>query len=242
MRRGRAALLALLVAGTAAALEFERVEHEGARYTVTRVDPAADRLRLFPAPPAGQSFEDVVRAVAPLRLAFAMNAGMYQEDRSVSVGLLVVDRRSLRPLNRRAANPDLNFYMLPNGVFALTESGPRVVSTGDYPAIAGRTLLATQSGPMLVSGGAIHPRFAPDSRSRHRRNGVGVDARGHALFAISEQAVSFHQFARLFRDRLACADALFLDGGVSSLHAPALGRSDRRADLGPILGVVAAAP
>ena len=59
-----------------------------------------------------------------------------------------------------------------------------------------------------------------------------------AVFAISERPVSFGAFARLFRDDLGCRNALFLDGSVSSLYAPNLGRSDLSRPLGPLVGAV----
>jgi len=103
-----------------------------------------------------------------------------------------------------------------------------------------RAQFATQSGPMLVIGGRIHPRIHGDGMSQKFRNGVCVDD-GHSVrFAISNQPVTFHQFARLFRDRLQCKDALFLDGGsASALYARSLSRHDRFAPtMGPIVGVV----
>jgi len=49
--------------------------------------------------------------------------------------------------------------------------------------------------------------------------------------------VNFHAFARLFRDALDCDNALFLDGTISSLFAPAIGRNDDYWNLGPMIGV-----
>ena len=43
-------------------------------------------------------------------------------------------------------------------------------------------------------------------------------------------------FVRLFE--LGCANALFLDGSVSSLFAPNLGRNDDLLPLGPLLGAL----
>ena len=57
-------------------------------------------------------------------------------------------------------------------------------------------------------------------------------------FAISDVPVTFHDFASLFRDRLDTPDALFLDGQVSRLYAPAISRDEPGLDLGPIVGVV----
>jgi uncharacterized protein YigE (DUF2233 family) len=56
------------------------------------------------------------------------------------------------------------------------------------------------------------------------------------VFAISDGPVSFGAFARLFRDALGCRNALFLDGSISSLYAPALGRADGVYPVGPIIG------
>ena len=55
---------------------------------------------------------------------------------------------------------------------------------------------------------------------------------------ISETPVNFHQFGRLFRDLLETPQALYLDGSVSRLWAPGIGRRDVGRPLGPILGVV----
>ena len=94
---------------------------------------------------------------------------------------------------------------------------------------------ATQSGPMLVIEGALHPAIQDDGSSRLIRNGVGVRGARIAVFVISDDPVSFGKFARLFRDDLGCANALFLDGTVSSLWAPELNRKDAVAPLGPMV-------
>ena len=52
----------------------------------------------------------------------------------------------------------------------------------------------------------------------------------------------FHDFATLFRDRLGCRNALFLDGSISSLYAPGLRRHDREAVMGTIIAVVRQLP
>ncbi len=53
--------------------------------------------------------------------------------------------------------------------------------------------------------------------------------------------VSFHQFARLFRDVLATPNALYFDGRVSRLYAPELDRDDGGFPMGPMVGLVAPA-
>ena len=70
------------------------------------------------------------------------------------------------------------------------------------------------------------------------RNGVGIDAAGRAYFVISENAVTFWEFATLFRDELKTDNALFFDGSVSSLYAPEINRNDGFLPLGPMVGAV----
>ena len=59
------------------------------------------------------------------------------------------------------------------------------------------------------------------------------------VFAISNEAVNFHEFARLFRDSLGCANAPFLDGTISSLYTENPKPRVIRFPLGPIIGIVA---
>jgi len=54
--------------------------------------------------------------------------------------------------------------------------------------------------------------------------------------------VRFFDFATLFRDRLGCRDALFLDGSISSLYSPEIRRHDRNAVMGTIIAVVKKLP
>lgn len=158
----------------------------------------------------------------------AMNAGMY-DPKLAAVGLLIEDGRTLKPLNLRDGPG--NFHLKPNGVFHVDrDGGAGVVDSARWAAHAATARFATQSGPMLVIGGRLHPAFEPNGASRYRRNGVGV--RGDVVvLAVSRGAVSFGAFARLFRDALGCADALFLDGAVSTLEGPD----------GPIIGGTAPA-
>src|SRR5262245_11685721 len=102
----------------------------------------------------------------------------------------------------------------------------------------GQADLATQSGPMLVINGRLHPRFDRASTSLKARTGVGVRADGKVIFAISQEEVSFDALARLFRDGLTCPNALFLDGGsASSFYAPSLTSHGNILSLGPMLAV-----
>ncbi len=217
----------------------QAVHGADSRYTVVAVDVKREKLQLFLADEAHKPFMSFARLSSWLqgrggKLDFAMNAGMYHPDFS-PVGLLVQEGKQVAPLN--LAEGAGNFFLKPNGVFLVTQAGPQVVESRHYAAVKGKVLLATQSGPMLLSDGVMHPAFREASRSRHIRNGVGV-ANGKVLFVISNEPVTFYAFAAFFRDELKCRNALYLDGAISSLYSEKLKRNDALATLGPILGVV----
>ncbi len=168
-----------------------------------------------------------------------MNAGMYETDLS-PVGLYVEDGKRLHRADTR--DGESNFHMKPNGVFWIGEKIAGVVETSRYLANPPPARYATQSGPMLVIDGHVHPKILPTGESEKLRNGVCVRDGTTIVFAISDGEVTFHEFARLFKDGLNCANALFLDGSVSSLYAPELNRDDELVPLGPMVGVTTPAP
>lgn len=240
MRAGVAALV-MLAAGPLWGAECSAVAHDGADYTICEVDAAEADLRLFLRGPDGNvlgSFEAVDAQLGQegLRLEIAMNAGMYHPDRR-PVGLYIEDGQEAAGAVAREGPG--NFGLLPNGVFCIREGRADVIETRRYLDEAPECIHASQSGPMLVIDGALHPRFLEDSDSLHIRNGVGTSADGRrVVLAISEAPVNFHSFGRLFRDVLELPQALYFDGSISRLYAPALDRADAGLPLGPILGVV----
>jgi uncharacterized protein YigE (DUF2233 family) len=236
--RAAALLLVLLLPGAALAA-CRDAEFEGFGYTVCEVT-AADDLRLFQTAPDGRpygSFDRVNEALAAegRRLGFAMNAGMYHPDRS-PVGLMIEDGQPRGQLV--TSDGPGNFGMLPNGVFCIGQRFS-VIESRSFAKSRPECRFATQSGPMLVIDGALHPRFLPESGSRYVRNGVGVSADGRtAYFVISQGRVNFTEFARIFRDALGLPQALYLDGSISRLYAPDAGRFDFGVPMGPIVGTV----
>ncbi|MGB3244312.1 MAG: phosphodiester glycosidase family protein [Sulfitobacter sp.] len=239
----RAALLLLvLFALPAGAAECRKETYNGSGYAICEVDLTQEKLALFLYNDAGKPFGHFGNVDAALRtqgmtLGFAMNAGMYHDNRA-PVGYYLENRTVLQRVIS-SAGPG-NFGLLPNGVFCLREGRADVIETRAFLAAAPDCISATQSGPMLVINGALHPRFLIDSTSRYIRNGVGTTADGtRAVFVISDTAVTFHEFGSLFRDHLKLPNALYFDGNVSRLRAPGLGRDDIGfTDLGPIIGVV----
>lgn len=214
----------------------------GGEYTVCTFDPAKDDIRIFNKDGTGNpygSFEAIeqdLKKNGKGAVKFAVNGGMYHEDRS-PVGLYIERGVEKHPLVTGQGWG--NFFLLPNGVFYIRSDGKSagVMETGVYSKSELMPLHATQSGPMLVIGGKLHPAFLPFSDSLKIRNGVGVDKRGKVIFVTSENPVRFFDFGLLYKDILGCPNALFLDGSISSLDIPAWGRRDNGHPLGPIIAV-----
>lgn len=250
MRRAARRLLLAVALGLGAPAAFvpsanaqglcRTMDFEGTPFTVCAAKAGQD-VRLFLRDGQGAilgSFGAVDDQLAAegKKLAFAMNAGMYHPDRR-PVGLYIEKGETLAPLQKREGPG--NFGMVPNGVFCVTDSDFRVVETLAFAKAPPACRYATQSGPMLLIDGAVHPKFASDSDAVNLRNGVGVSPDGKtALFAISGDLVNFDTFARFYRDALGVRDALFLDGTISRLYAPGLGRDDFGFQMGPIVGLV----
>jgi uncharacterized protein YigE (DUF2233 family) len=236
---GLFALIHLVIAQPARGEEVCRSHHVGgARYTICTIDLRQHQIRLFWRGADGEvigSFDRLRSTPEGNKLVFAMNAGMYDEGRS-PVGLYVENGRELKKANT-AQGPG-NFHLKPNGVFFVSDRTAGVLETSRYLKAGVQASYATQSGPMLVINGRIHPKISENGPSRKIRNGVGVRDKSTVVFAISEEAVTFGAFARLFKDELACSNALFLDGSISSLYAPSLGRSDGLLPMGPIVGAL----
>ncbi len=249
MRLAASSLLAAAALAGAAEAACREDTPGAARYVVCDFNPQTDDVRLFLNDADGARYMEFGAVAAALEakgetLAFAMNAGMYHKDRS-PVGLYVEKGEALKKLS--TADGPGNFHLKPNGVFWIDEGGAAgVAETEEFrrrflPPQAGeqtKVRYATQSGPMLVIGGAIHPKFLADATSKKRRNGVGVRDDGAVVFALSDTAVTFHEFASYFRDALKTPNALYLDGTISRAFAPDIGRNDPGLPMGPIVGVV----
>lgn len=241
--RAAFAALAICAATPSFGAVCEPLDFDGASFAVCTIDPAQDEIRLWHRAQDGSvlgTFDRVneMLAVEGRALGIAMNGGMYHDDRR-PVGHYVED--GVETMRLITSDGPGNFGLLPNGVFCIEGTSAQVLETKAFAIRLPDCTHATQTGPMLVIDGALHPRFQPDSTSRFIRNGVGVRADGTVVFAISDDPVTFHQFGRLFRDRLDTPNALYIDGNVSRLYAPALGRHDFGFPMGPIVGTVVTA-
>lgn len=164
---------------------------EGTEFTVCSFDSRRDRLELLVDNPSGaklRSLPGLEAALGPrtASVRFAMNAGMFDEAGN-PIGLFIAEGREKKRINLRAGGG--NFHLMPNGVFAQDRDGHvHVVRSQDFAGRVPGPRWATQSGPMLVIDGKLHPSFDADGESRLIRNGVGVSDANTAWFAISEEA------------------------------------------------------
>lgn len=213
-------LLIFLACGGICRGSEARVERDGVVFFTYTTKP--EDVELYWLNPEGKPFRQFSALQKHLhekgrRLRFVMNGGLFEADGS-PCGLLVIDGRTVRPLNTRDGVG--NFYLKPNGVFFIDAKGAHVLSTEEYALKTDVPRLAIQSGPLLLRNGQIHPAFRKTSKNDLHRNGVGVREDGTVLFAITKfdqpRRVTLHGFAEFFRDQ-GCRDALFLDGDLSQM-------------------------
>lgn len=200
---------------------YRWIRHGAANWITFELDLENVELSLIgQGPDEPRTLESVgpMLAAQNRELVIATNAGIFNPSRH-PVGLHVQHGQELAPLS--TSDGEGNFFLKPNGVFWIDEVGAHVAPTENY-APRGKVELATQSGPLLVAKGHLHPAFVESSTSLRTRSGVGVNGRGRVFFALSRERVTFHVMATLFRDVLACPDAMYLDGEISAIAAPGL--------------------
>ena len=240
----RSLAILFLLANPLWALECKNDQFEDIPFSICSANIKKDDLRIFLRNDNKDVFGrfqtlDTYLQGQGVTLDFAVNGGMFRPDLT-PVGLYVEDGEVLRRAVSRAGPG--NFGMLPNGVFCILENSVEVLETSAYLQANPNCLFATQSGPMLVIDGELHPKFLLNSSSRFIRNGVGASQDGQwAHFVITNRSIIFHQFARLFKDHLGLNSALYLDGNLSQMYAPLLNRVGHGRSLGPIIGVVSPA-
>jgi len=202
------------------------------------VDPAKQEVEFYWKDDKGE----VLRSIQGLkdylagkhkRLVFAMNGGMFKTDNS-PVGLFIAKGQMLASLDT-SSGPG-NFYLKPNGVLYITTDGKAGISQTEDFAVNDKIRFATQSGPMLLIDGKMHPAFKQGSANVNIRNGVGLLPGNRLLFAMSRAPINFYDFATYFKEK-GCSDALYLDGFVSRAYLPEQQWEQTDGNLGVIIGV-----
>jgi uncharacterized protein YigE (DUF2233 family) len=173
------------------------------------VDPKQQPVRMYWKDDKGEKLRSIKRLRTWLqarhqRLLFATNGGMYKPG-NTPLGLFVEQGVALTPLD--TASGTGNFYLKPNGVFFLTANGKAGIIPTTAFQLQPHIRYATQSGPMLVLNGQIHPAFNAHSTNLNIRNGVGILPNGTVLFVMSKGKVSLYDFAAYFQ-RQGCQTAL----------------------------------
>lgn len=181
-------------------------------------DPKTQNIKLYWKNDQSQNFKSIQNLKLGLekknkKLEFAMNAGMYKKDGSPQ-GLYIENRKTLSPLDSSNANG--NFYLKPNGIFYITDKNIAGISITEK-FNSKNIKYATQSGPMLIIDGKIHPVFKAESTNLNIRNGVGILPNNKIVFAMSKKEINFYDFANYFK-KLGCKNALYLDGFVSRTY------------------------
>lgn len=202
------------------------------------IDYTADykNIKLFYRDSAGARFGSLGNLKSFLdkqdkKLVFAMNGGMFSPAYH-PVGLYIENGVEINFLDTASGHG--NFYLKPNGIFFIGGNGADIKTTGQYRDT--KVNYATQSGPMLVINGELHPEFRQNSPNINIRNGVGVLKNGKVIFSISKEPVNFYDFATHFKN-MGCINALYLDGFVSKMYCPEKGRTDSTGNFGVIIGV-----
>ncbi len=234
-------LICILFAQPVFSNDAVTVQYCDLEFDVYIVDTKTSNLKFFWKRPAGEIFNTIENLSQWLlqqgdSLIFATNAGIFMEDFR-PLGLYIENGKKLRPLNVRVKGYG-NFYLKPNGVFYISNGKPGILETSRYSKFRGKVSFASQSGPLLVLSNVIHKKFRKESENRYIRNGVGVDIKGNVVFAISNQPVNFYTFASLFKENLKCPNALYLDGAISEMYLPEIGRNMSFGEFGAIIGVV----
>ena len=224
--------------------ECHDFKFQEAPFTACTAKVPEDDIRLFLQDKTGKIFGqfqelDNFLKQQDLNIIFATNGGMYHADRS-PVGMYIENFKEYSPLITRDVPG--NFGLLPNGVFCFNKKEFLILETKKFVQGKIQCQYATQSGPLLVIDGKIHPKFIKDGTSKFIRSGVGISRnKSKAIFLISNQAVNLHHFASTFLDHFKTDNALYLDGNITRLYSPKINRIDFGFAIGPIVAVVAPA-
>jgi uncharacterized protein YigE (DUF2233 family) len=202
------------------------------------VDLQKQDLKLYYKDDKGLNFKSLGALKAWLErndktLQFAMNGGMYKQDNSPQ-GLFIENGLQINPLD--TSNGNGNFYLKPNGVFYITKNRKAGITQTDKVLGLDTLLYATQSGPMLIIDGNMHPAFKEGSQNVNIRNGVGILPDNTIIFVLSKNEINFYEFANYLK-KLGCKNALYLDGLVSRAYLPSEDWRQLDGNFGVIIGV-----
>jgi uncharacterized protein YigE (DUF2233 family) len=165
---------------------------------------------------AGTDGARLTDLIADPHVVFATNGGIFERPEAAT-GLLISGGKELHPINLEGGAG--NFFLKPNGIVLRTDDGRwRIVESTEFQGVRSKHTVtdATQSGPLLLRKGSIHPAIQPSSPNKLLRNAACVDADGRLHLLMTRGGGSFYDVTRSAID-MGCTDALYLDGVISSV-------------------------
>ena len=221
------------------------VTFNGVKYHlfVTNMDSDQIRLHLL-RPKYKSSLGDVKGYLEAQKLTPLMitNAGMFTT--TFEPEGLYLEENPLKKYNLDIGDQksSLNFYLQPNGVFYIdTKNNAHIDTTKEFARLQKlkktKVKLATQSGPMLVINGRIHPAFVKGSTNYKIRSGVGIINSKKVVFACTLDGSNFYDFGIFMRDVFNCKNALFLDGAISKMYLHDIYPEETGGQFGPVISV-----
>ena len=137
------------------------------------------------------------------------------------IGYYSKNSKQIQASNMKDGNG--NFYLKPNGALLFTTDDVILCESsliGNYQNVR----LGIQSGPMLLNNGVVNTQFKQNSANKKIRCGVGLFANGKGekflVFCISNDPVSFYDFAVFFNKKFKCSNALCLESVGCSMFFP----------------------
>ena len=223
-----------------AEIDAQEITYRNQKFDVVKIDLRKTPIQFFWKNKKGQLIRSLENLKKELEnenkeLLFAMNAGMYSLDRNPQ-GLFIKNGKTIKPLDTLQDGYG-NFYLQPNGVFFIKNDSAGVLPSNLFSKKNIAPTWATQSGPMLLINEKVHPIFTEGSTNLNTRNGVGVISKHEIVFVISQKEVNLFDFAMLFKEKLNCKNALYLDGFVSRAYIPKLDRKNLDGNFGVMIGV-----
>lgn len=215
-----------------------KIKVEDERFVTFIVNPKKQNVEFYWKNAKNENFKNVENLRLWLKknkktLIFGTNGGMYKKDKSPQ-GLYIENGKKKMKIDTTKGNG--NFYLKPNGIFYISvDKKPTICLTEKF--IEDKNInFATQSGPMLVIDGNIHPAFQKKSVNLNIRNGIGILPNNEIVFAMSKKEINFYEFAEYFKE-LGCKNALYLDGFVSRTYLPEKNWIQTDGNFGVIIGV-----
>lgn len=147
------------------------------------------------------------------QLRFATEAQMYGDHFS-ALGLYVENGRVISKLSVCRHKTSDNFGQS-QGIFAITKAGKAKIVPVSQCNVS-EYKYAVEVAPMVVINGKINPKLTK-SKSIDFRAGYGILPDGKVLFVITQDAITFQQFAQMFVDK-GCTTAAYIDGGYDNFY------------------------